>query len=255
MDVRGFLIDIDGVLVVGGKPVEGAVRTLETLKERGYAFRCVSNSTRRSRATLASQLQEWGFAIPAAMIYTPPSAAIAHILLSGRRQCHLVSTGDIDSEFERAGIPLSDSEVDFVIIGDAGDRFTFSALNRAFRLLLAGADLLALERDRYWMGAGGLMLAAGPFVAALEYATGKTALVMGKPSPRFFAMALADMGLSAGEAAMFGDDVVTDIGGAKQCGMQGILVRTGKFRPETLKAAPVQPDFVIDSFARLDTLL
>jgi ribonucleotide monophosphatase NagD (HAD superfamily) len=63
------------------------------------------------------------------------------------------------------------------------------------------------------------------------------------------------MGLSAGEVAMIGDDVVTDIGGAKQCGMQGILVRTGKFRPETLKAAPVQPDFVIDSFARLDTLL
>ncbi|MDD1713260.1 MAG: TIGR01458 family HAD-type hydrolase [Methanoregulaceae archaeon] len=255
MDVRGFLIDIDGVLVVGGKPVEGAVRTLETLKERGYAFRCVSNSTRRSRAALAAQLEEWGFAIPTAMIYTPPSAAIAHILLSGRRRCHLISTGDIDSEFERAGIPLSDSEVDFVIIGDAGDRFTFSALNRAFRLLLAGADLLALERDQYWMGAGGLMLAAGPFVAALEYATGKTALVMGKPSPRFFAMALADMGLSAGEAAMIGDDVVTDIGGAKKCGMQGILVRTGKFRPETLKTAPVQPDFVIGSFARLDTLL
>jgi HAD superfamily hydrolase (TIGR01458 family) len=255
MDIKGFLIDIDGVLVMGGRPVEGAVKTLEMLKEQGYPFRCVSNTTQRSRATLAAQLEGWGFPIPAPVIYTPPCAAIAHIHLSGRTRGHLVSTGDIHREFKRAGILLGDREVDFVIIGDAGDQFTFPALNRAFRLVLDGADLLALERDRYWMGADGLMLAAGPFVAALEYATGKPALVMGKPSPRFFAMALADMGLSPGETAMIGDDVVTDIGGAKQCGMTGILVRTGKFRPESLKAAPIQPDFVIDSVARLDKLL
>jgi HAD superfamily hydrolase (TIGR01458 family) len=255
MDVRGFLIDIDGVLVVGGRPVDGAAKALELLEEQGYPFRCVSNTTQRSRATLAVQLEEWGFSIPAPRIYTPPRAAIAHIQLSGRLRSHLVSTGDIHGEFEKAGILLGDREVDFVIIGDAGDQFTFPALNRAFRLVLDGADLLALERDRYWMGADGLMLAAGPFVAALEYATGKQALVMGKPSPRFFTLALADMGLSPGETAMIGDDVVTDIGGAKQCGITGILVRTGKFRPETLTAAPVQPDFVIDSIARLDTLL
>jgi HAD superfamily hydrolase (TIGR01458 family) len=255
MDVRGFLIDIDGVLVVGGRPVEGAAKTLAMLKEQGYEFRCVSNTTQRSRATLAAQLEEWGFPIPPSLIFTPPCAAVAHIHHSGRLRGHLVSTGDIDREFETAGIMLADREVDFVIVGDAGDRFTFPALNHAFRLVLEGADLLALERDRYWMGADGLMLAAGPFVAALEFATGKSALVMGKPSPRFFAMALADMGLSPGESAMIGDDVVTDIGGAKQCGMTGILVRTGKFRPETLKKAPIQPDFVIDSVARLDTLL
>jgi HAD superfamily hydrolase (TIGR01458 family) len=255
MDVRGFLIDIDGVLVVGGRPVEGAVQALELLMEQGYAFRCVSNTTQRSRAALAAQLEDWGFPIPAPLIYTPPCAAIDHILLSGRSRCHLVSTGDIDREFERAGIPLGDHAVDFVIVGDAGDRFTFAALNRAFRLVLDGADLIALERDRYWMGPDGLMLAAGPFVAALEYAAGKSATVMGKPSPRFFAMALADMGLSPGETAMIGDDVVTDIGGAKNCGMTGILVRTGKFRPQTHKAAPIRPDFVIDSVARIDTLL
>lgn len=255
MEIKGFLIDIDGVLAVGGYPVQGAAEALELLKERGYQFRCVSNTTQRSRAALAARLEGWGLPIQAPMIFTPPAAAIAHILLSGKRRGHLLSTGDIDCEFEKAGILLGDQEVDFVIIGDAGDQFTFPALNHAFRLVLEGAELLALERDRYWMGADGLMLAAGPFVAAIEYATGKSALLMGKPSSRFFAMALADMGLSPRETAMIGDDVVSDIGGAKQCGMQGILVRTGKFRPETLKAAPVQPDYVIDSIAGLDAFL
>lgn len=249
MQFKGFLIDIDGVLLSGGRPVTGAVGALKTLEEKGYPFRCVSNTTRRSGETIADQMKAWGFPIRTSQIFTPPNAAIAHILRSGRRRCHLVSTGAIDREFDAAGIILADESVDFVVVGDAGDRFTYPVLNHAFRLVLDGAELLALERDRYWMGTSGLMLGAGPFVAAIEYAAGREALVMGKPSPHFFAMALADMGLAPEDVAMIGDDIITDVGGAQQCGMRGIQVKTGKFRPEVLETSHVSPDFVIDSVA------
>jgi HAD superfamily hydrolase (TIGR01458 family) len=255
MRVKGFLIDIDGVLTLGGRPIEGAVPLIAELRAHGIPFRCISNTTRRSRKMIADELGEQGFSIPASALFTPPAAAIAYMRESGKNRGFLISTGNIDPEFEEAGIMLLDAGVDFVLIGDAGSRFSYELLNHAFRLVLDGAEILALERDRYWMGADGLMLSAGPFVAALEYATGKTARVMGKPSPSFFSMALHDMGMPAGDVAMIGDDITTDIGGAKRCGMQGILVRTGKFRQETLDSAEMQPDEVIDSIAGLRRLL
>jgi HAD superfamily hydrolase (TIGR01458 family) len=124
-------------------------------------------------------------------------------------------------------------------------------MNLAFRLLLDGAILLALEKDRFWMGRDGLLLSAGPFVAALEYASGKSAEVIGKPSPQFFRLALDSMDAVPGESAMIGDDILTDIGGAMALGMKGILVRTGKFRPDVLAGAGVKPTRVIDSIAAI----
>ena len=85
------------------------------------------------------------------------------------------------------------------------------------------------------------MLSAGPFVAALEYATGKEALCVGKPSPGFFSIALEGLGIPASDVAMVGDDIETDIGGAQRSGMQGILVRTGKFREESLASSGIHP--------------
>jgi HAD superfamily hydrolase (TIGR01458 family) len=144
---------------------------------------------------------------------------------------------------------------DFVIIGDAGDNFTYDRLNTAFRYLMNGADLIALERDRYWMAPGGLCLSAGPFVQALEFATGKKATIMGKPSRTFFELAISDMGLRADQVAMIGDDIITDIGGSRETGMQGILVRTGKYRKESVDAAVIKPGYIIDSIAQLHEIL
>ena len=141
--------------------------------------------------------------------------------------------------------------MDFIVIGDAGDVFTYDRLNKALRLILDGAEILALEQDRYWMGADGLVLSTGPFVAALEYATGKNSVLMGKPSPDFFELALRDVNAQPDEAAMIGDDILTDIGGAQTLGMRGILVKTGKYRADLARGSVVTPDLVLDSIAKL----
>jgi len=255
MNVKGFLIDIDGVLYVGDHAVDGAQRAIEYLEERGFIYRFVSNTTRKSRGTIAARLSGMGFDIPERYIFTPPLAAVAYMKNAGRSRYYLLTTGDVYKDFPP---PCNDDDpfpVDYVIIGDAGEQFTYENLNRAFRHLMDGAELVALERDRYWMAAGGLSLAAGPFVAALEYATGKVAAVMGKPSPAFFRLALQDMHLSATEAAMIGDDIVTDIAGAQQTGMQGILVRTGKYREDAVRSASVTPSQIIDSIADIGEIL
>lgn len=249
--VRAFLIDLDGVLYTGKDPYPGVKECLQRMEELGYGYRFVSNSTRRARDRVAERLQGLGYDVDARLIYTPPLAAIEHIKKTGKERCFLLTTGDVHRDFEQAGINTTDEKVDYVVMGDAGDGFTFERLNQALRLILDGAEILALEMDRYWSLPQGLVLSTGPFVAALEYATGKKALLMGKPAPDFFQLALGDLGIKPEEAAMIGDDILTDVQGAQDIGMMGILVKTGKYREETAKNSGVMPDMVLKSLADL----
>lgn len=254
-DVKGFLIDLDGVLYVGDKAIPGARETIEFLSERKYMFRFVSNTTRKCRKTISDRLSSMGFDIPEEYIFTPSLAAAAFIKNSRKNHCFILTTGDVYRDFENDCICHPVASVDYVILGDAGDNVTYNNLNTAFRHLMNGADLIALEKDRYWMAPEGLSLSAGPFVQALEFASGKKATIVGKPSKTFFELALHDMGLRANEAAMIGDDIFTDIGGAGSIGMRSILVRTGKYRKDTESKTMVEPDCVIDSIGRLRDML
>jgi ribonucleotide monophosphatase NagD (HAD superfamily) len=105
------------------------------------------------------------------------------------------------------------------------------------------------------MAEDGLSLSAGPFVRALEFATNKKATIVGKPSKTFFELALMDMGLEAGQVAMIGDDITTDMGGARSMGMQGILVRTGKYREDAGEPAGIRPDYLLDSIGQLPDIV
>jgi HAD superfamily hydrolase (TIGR01458 family) len=153
-------------------------------------------------------------------------------------------------ESERGG--RSDAPVDAVVLGDVGDRFDAQLLNHAFRLMMDGAELIALQHNRYWRRNDGMALDVGAYAAALEYATRSEAVVVGKPSRDFFAAALAEMELE--QAVMVGDDVEADVGGAMAAGLAGVLVRTGKFRQDALPQE-VTPTAVTDSIADVPDLL
>jgi len=142
--------------------------------------------------------------------------------------------------------------VDAVILGDVGDRFDAQLLNDVFRLLMDGAELIALQHNRYWRRADGLALDVGAYSSALEYATHREATVVGKPSEAFFQTALGAMDVE--QAVMIGDDVEADVGGAMAAGLAGVLVRTGKFLDKGLPIE-VNPTAVVDSIAEVPGLL
>jgi HAD superfamily hydrolase (TIGR01458 family) len=141
---------------------------------------------------------------------------------------------------------------DAVILGDLGDGFTPEVLNRVFRTLMEGAELVALQHNRYWRRADGLALDVGAYAAALEYASGKDAVTVGKPARAFFEAAMADMELEQG--VMIGDDVEADVGGAMAAGLAGVLVRTGKYRQDALTMR-VTPTAIVDSIEDVPRLL
>jgi HAD superfamily hydrolase (TIGR01458 family) len=242
MRVGGLLVDLDGTLYVGDEPVEGAREAIGKLKAGGFKLRYVTNTTRKPRRAVREHLSSLGFEVEEAEIFTPARAAAG---LIGDRSCFPLVDESLLEDLE--GITLTENRPDYVLVGDLGEGFTYPRLNAAFRCLMDGAELIALQRNRYWRRAEGLALDAGPFVAALEYASGESATVVGKPEKGFFRLALEDLGLGTCEVAMVGDDAEADVAGAQAAGLKGILVRTGKYRPET----EGRPDLVLDSIAAL----
>lgn len=234
MKLRTLLLDLGGVFYQGDHLIPGALDALARLRGSGLALRFVTNTTRQSRTELLRELAGRGLAIAADELFTP--AVAAHDLLRARalRPLLLIHPG-LASDF--AGLDTASPNA--VVVGDAGDHFRYADLNRAFRLLQAGAPLLALGRNRYFQDRDGLSLDAGPFVAALEYAAGVEAELLGKPAPALFAAALRATGCRPAAAAMIGDDVEADVNGALAAGLRGILVKTGKYRPgDEVRLAP-----------------
>ena len=160
---------------------------------------------------------------------------------------------EVKSDF--AELEERGEDCEAVIVGDLGEAFAYDVLNHAFRQVMQGAELIALQKNRYWMRADGLSLDVGPFVAALEFATGHESYVVGKPARGFFEQVLSGLGVSAAAAVMVGDDIESDIGGALNAGLETILVRTGKYVEDRVRDSGIQPAAVADSIADVPTLL
>lgn len=193
-----------------------------------------------------------GLDAPADRIFTAPWAGQRFLLARGWRRCHFLVAPGVLEDFP--GIEEDGERPDAVVVGDLGEGFTFERLNRAFRLLLEGAELVALAPNRYYRGPDGLLLDVGAFVAALAYGSGHAATLVGKPSATFFREAVEASGLDPALTAVVGDDVEFDVRGARAAGLSGILVRTGKYRPGAEEGSPA-PDAIIDSIAGLPALL
>jgi HAD superfamily hydrolase (TIGR01458 family) len=252
-DVRALLIDIDGVLCVGAEPIAGARDALALLQGSGLGVRFLTNTTARSRAGTLDRLRRQGFKIADGELVTPATLALAHCHQVGHRRAALVMNDDVKRDF--AGVEEADHAVDVVIVGDLGTGFCFDVLNRAFRLIMEGAELVALQKNRFWLTSDGLSLDVGPFVAALEFATGRAAYVVGKPASAFFALPLDQLGVEARDAVMIGDDVESDIGGALAAGLRAVLVRTGKFRADVVADSDVEPTAIVASIADVPALV
>lgn len=243
MALRAVLVDIDGVLCSAGAALPRAIDALTLLRRHGLGLRFLTNTSRRTRSAIVQQLRDIGFALDEHEVITGALAARRLVQQRGLRP-HLLVHPQLLPDF--AGIATD--RPDAVVIGDAGEGFTYDALNAAMRILLEqpGAPLIAIAANRYFRAADGLCLDAGPFVAALEYAAGVRAELTGKPAPTLFHAALDDLQVAADAAVMIGDDLDSDVIGAQQAGLRGVLVRSGKYRPADEARATARADFIAD---------
>lgn len=253
MKTEGLLFDLDGVLYVEGRLVPGALEVMNAVVKKNIPFRYITNTSTKSLDSLQRQLEERGLPVPEGSVFSAISAAVQWLEHNGVRRILPVLAEDARRDF--AGFEIDEDNPEVIVLGDIGDQWNYALLNRLFGLLIAGAKLVAVHRNRYWQTETSLQPDLGLFVAGLEYAADVEAVVVGKPARQFFQAACQGIGLEPARVALVGDDIESDIGGAQQAGLQGILVHTGKYRAELVRRSGIRPDSEIDSVADLPELL
>jgi HAD superfamily hydrolase (TIGR01458 family) len=252
--VRALLLDLDGVVVLRGGLVPGAGEALAEIERRGIPFRIVTNTSLVSRAGLARWGERLGAPIAPERIISALSATAAYTRRRHPRgSLFVLAAPDALTEFAGQHL-LSEAEASgpeataaAVVIGDGGEALTYANMNRAFRLVRAGAELIGMHRNPWWLTADGPTIDSGAYVRGLEFATGRRARILGKPAPSFFRAGAAELAaelaargerpLRHTEIAMVGDDIRSDILAAQRVGLRGVFVLTGKHGLDDLAAA------------------
>jgi phospholysine phosphohistidine inorganic pyrophosphate phosphatase len=254
--IKGVLVDITGVLYESGTTfaIPGSVDGLKKLKESKISYRFVTNETQNTREGLVQKLSRLGYSglISISDILAPGPVTQEYLIENGLTKPYLLVHPFILPDF--SGCPqldLQSEEHDCVVVGDAASSFSFENVNKAFQCLMKMSQpkIISMGYGRYYQDNGNLMIDLGAYTKALEFATGVTATVTGKPAKTFFESALKSIGVAVSDAVMIGDDIISDVGAAQSLGMTGIQLRTGKFRKERDENHPqVKPDLIADNF-------
>lgn len=248
-DIKGLLIDLDGVLYVGETPVPGAREVLMQLSSEQIPRRFLTNTTTRTASAVTQKLHRLGFDVHEGEVFSPITATIQYLNNIGTPSVNPIVRDSVLSAFN--DFPKNPATPDYVVIGDIGAAWSYPLVNTIFTQLHAGAELIAMHKNKFFQTEEGLQVDIGAFVAGLEYVSGKKATVIGKPSRDFFKLALDSLGLEARDVAMVGDDIETDVIGGQDSDMYGVLVKTGKYRKGCEQNAKSSPDCIIQSFSDL----
>lgn len=246
--VTAVLLDLEGTLFVAERMVPGAVEAVGELRAGGIPLRFLTNIDSRRPDTIREELAGYGLDIGPEELFTPVTAA--RVLLEGLPDARVLPVLNREVHGEFGGWIADGREPTHVLVGGCRDVLDSDLLDAAFRAVRGGAELVALQRGRYYRRADGEHVDTGAVVAALEYATGTRARVLGKPSAGFFGMAARSLGAEIGDCLVVGDDATTDIAGGRAAGARTVQVRTGKYTD-----ADGAADFTIDSVADLPHLV
>nr|WP_223192851.1 TIGR01457 family HAD-type hydrolase [Paenibacillus sedimenti] len=247
---NGFLIDLDGTLYRGRKPIPHAAAFIRMLNEKGLPYLLVTNNSSRTPEQVAGHMRELGIEVLAAAVYTSSQAAAQY--MAEQRQgnrVHMIGEAGLQIALEAAGFLLNEGTPDYVVQGI--DRsFSYAKLTEAVRRLQNGATYVLTNPDRMLPSDGGLMPGAGSLAAAITAASGVEPVVIGKPSPIIMAYAIGRLGLPAADVWVIGDNAATDIRGGVMAGCRTALVLTGVATPanahEQLALAGVTPDLICE---------
>jgi len=250
----GILFDLDGVIYQGDSLISGAKESINLLRQNNIPCRFITNTTRMTKKNLVTKLKSMGLSLEINEVFAAPHAAVEYCKNMKYTTIDLV-VPDNEMEEDFIDFDLHAENPQAIVLGDMGNLFTFDLLNALFKKILNGAEIVAMHKNKYWHSGKELTLDLGAFVSALEFATEKESVVIGKPSPHLFQLASKPWGLPFKSIFMVGDDINSDINGAYNVGMQSVLVKTGKYREESLKRSEIKPDYIINSVADLPEIL
>ena len=254
MKIKGLLLDLEGVIYEGDNLIDGAIETVNKLLSHDFKIKYLTNTTTTPRKLIFKKLLQFKLPIIESDIFSPSIAANIFLKKKNISKIFLLTNPQLSEDFKEFKIDKNKSVA--IIIGDLYKKFNWEKLNEAFQIVSKNdALIIALHKNKYCKRENKIGLDLGPFVAALEYATSKKSILIGKPEQNFFNLAIEDMRLRKEEVLMIGDDIFADIGGAKNNSIPAIQVRTGKFQKKDETNSHLQPDYRINSIADLPNIL
>jgi NagD protein len=250
---KALLIDIDGVILRDDAALPGAKELVAWLLATGVPFLFLTNYPSQTPADLAERMVGSGIEVPPRHFFTSAMATAEFLdkQAGERRRAFVVGEGALVHELYKIGFTLSETEVDFVVLGETR-HYNFDMIQRASALVRRGARFVATNPDV--AGPAGRP-SCGSFAAPIERMTGKTPFYVGKPSPFMMRAGLRQLGVHSAEACMVGDNIETDIIAGVQSGMETILVLSGVSREEDLERVAFRPDHVVKDACELRELL
>ena len=251
MKFKPLLIDLDGVLKLGNSPAPDVNEFFNFINENKIPACILSNSTLRT----GEQVKEF-FTSHKIELSIPAITAFDAALSFVKKNYKKVQVYCRDYLIHHFEGMIDDENPEAILIGDIGDRWNYQIVNDIFKKICAGADLVAMHKNKYWNPAGGLLIDAGAFITGIEYSSGKEAILIGKPSPLYFNAALESIGARIENGFyMIGDDIENDIKAAQDIGGKGILIYTGKTKFPLEKNSNIKPDFEVHSVNEVITIL
>ncbi len=247
LGVRCFLLDMDGTFYLGERLVDGALRFVNGLRQRGTQFLFLTNNSSKDGAQYAEKITRLGLPITPDRILTSGQATALHL---GRTRpgarLYVVGTPALEAEFRRAGFTLDDRSPEAVVLG-FDTTVTYAKLWRLCDLVRAGLPYLATHPDLNCPTETGYMPDAGALMALVAASTGRQPdAVIGKPNPFMVAAAADHAGIPPDRMCMIGDRLYTDIALGAAAGLPTILVLSGESRAEDVAGSPHQPDFIFE---------
>ncbi|WP_105615880.1 TIGR01458 family HAD-type hydrolase [Vallitalea okinawensis] len=248
-----IIFDLNGTLYEKGVAINGSNETIRKLREHNYHLSFITNTDGRSIKDVYQRVLKKGLDVKEEEIYTPVSAVKVFIEQNNDKLFYPLVTDDVFESL--VGVNRNVNNPDYVVIGDFCDKVSFEEINKVFRMIKNGAKIIALSKTLWYIDVDGYSINTGAFVKMFEIACESEAILMGKPSKDFFYMGLKRTNSQPENTLVIGDDIKTDILGAKNIGATAALVKTGVYHEDTLKSSLVQPDFVIDNINDLPNLL
>ncbi|MFW9819789.1 MAG: HAD-IIA family hydrolase [Candidatus Thorarchaeota archaeon] len=251
-NIKGILTDIDGTLYFKGKPIPNSIETIRKLRKARIKILFLTNTDSKSPSTVYNILKEHGFNLEKDEVFTPIIAVKEFLLKHPHKKSYFVTTKEVAEELQEFN-QIKNSEIpDFVIIGDFHDDWDIKRLNIAFKYVLKGAKLLGTQGNIYYLDQNGEpVIDTGSFIYMIANAANVTPIIFGKPSKEYFLQALEKLELDPNEVFVIGDDLESDIQGAINAGIKGILVKTGKGQFLNSTKLRFKPHLILDSFSSL----
>ena len=252
-NIQALLIDLEGVLYSDNKLIDGSSNVLKHLRQKELNLRFLTNTTTIPRNKILEKLINYGFDIKEEEIFTPITATKKYLEENGFKEIFLVTNKELITEFEN--YELTDEKPKAVIMGDIYKDFNWDILNKIFKLIhKQDAQIISLHQNKYCVRNNEISLDLGPFVKAIEYASNKNAVLMGKPNKNFFDLVIKDLNSHHENILMIGDDIRSDIEGGNHAGLKTIQVKTGKYQSSDDQNS-LQPDARIENINEVLNLL